>query len=727
MSIRVKLLVLLLVFSMGPLLVGSWLTVLTLGRTGQRLAEESRVRLNNISDATRANLVERLAGVLERELARAEAEVRRAGALLRRVEHTGQPPAPPAIYTSTDFDAQAVPGLMPLAGQFRVRPDGQRESLVGSQVHPVFVFQEPGPRDGDPELFRQSQMQDAALLHGLLEIFRVEEGLSQGEIRIQSRYAAMDRTRTHLSWPGKGGYPADFDPTRRAWYQAAINTLSYEDVVWVGPLVDAPTGQVRMTCAAPVYTAENRLLGVVAEDLLLLDVIREIELPESFRGQSKAMLVTIDAAQTRGRPVPRIVATEEYDGRAGADTGIPLALDPFTADEPDAGERLYEALRSADAGSIGLRYRGAPWVWTFRRVSGEATFVLVGISREAADQAATQVSMDVSRTINTTIGRSLLGAVLVLALVGGVAYFGSRTVTHPVRELASAASAIAEGDLTASVRVSGADELGLLARSFNEMVPKLRERMEVKQALQVAREVQQNLLPSAPPQVPGLEIAAASVYADETGGDYFDFFAMADGRQAVAIGDVTGHGVGSALLMATARAHLHASARGTQHLAEVMGHVNRSLADDARSGQFMTMFLLTIEPGTGAVAWVSAGHDAAMVLDLDTRGFLNLEGEDIPLGIDGHWPYNLRQSVLPERCVLVLGTDGIWESRSPGGDMFGKHRLEEVILRHADEPAERISEAIQRAVAEFRAGGRQLDDVTLIVVRQDRTQPPVRG
>jgi sigma-B regulation protein RsbU (phosphoserine phosphatase) len=730
MSIRTKLFLLLLIFSIGPLALESHVARSGLIGTRDRLSADARERLNQVADETRAHLVEKHAAILDRDRALAEVDVRTAAAALRRHHRALPADASPQrpVYSSDDFDRGAVPGMVPVPGQFRIVPGGTREPLAVSEEHPVFVFQTPGPRDGPADGFRAAQAHDAALLERMTPTFRGMRDHGASVIEAKSRYAALARTRTHMSWPGKGGYPADYDPTRRSWYQAAINVVGAEEVVWIGPTVDAPTGQVRMTCAAPVYDDDGAsLIGVVAVDMLLLDVLSEIDLPETFKDRSRVMLVSIDEGLVGASGSPRIVGTAEYDLRGGIDSGVPLSLDPFEADDPADGPRLLAAMRAAESGSLEMRSGGAPWVWTFERVAGDETFVLVGISRDAAEEAAIAVAGHVSETINSTISNTVTVGYVVIALAATAGFLGARSVTRPVRSLAATAAAIAEGDLDATADVRSRDELGVLARSFNGMVPKLRDRLHVRESLLLARQVQQHLLPRGAPSVPGFDIAARNVYADETGGDYYDFFELDGGRLMMVIGDVTGHGIASALLMTTARAHLHARTELGEELAAIMGRVNRSLANDARAGQFMTLYMLELDPSAHRARWVSAGHDAAMVFDLDARAFTEYEGADVPLGVEGAWTFTERSAPLPDSAVAVLGTDGIWEARSPAGELFGKDRLRAVVREHADRGAGAIADAVLAAVVDFRQGGPQSDDITLIVLRWARTGHPDQG
>jgi len=242
----------------------------------------------------------------------------------------------------------------------------------------------------------------------------------------------------------------------------------------------------------------------------------------------------------------------------------------------------------------------------------------------------------------------------------------------------------------------------------------------VRESLMLAKEVQQNLLPSAPPKIEGLDIASRSIYCDETGGDYLDFFPLetGSGKHAFFVADVTGHGIAAALLMTTARALLRTRAVDNDHIADVLTRVNADLARDARSGHFMTLYYLLIEPETRTAHWASAGHDPAIVYQPETDAFTEFAGNDIPLGIEPAWDFHEAEAKLPGAGgVVVIGTDGIWEARRADDELFGKDRLREAIRASAHKDAEGIAADIIDAVVRFRDGSPQTDDITLLVLK----------
>lgn len=249
--------------------------------------------------------------------------------------------------------------------------------------------------------------------------------------------------------------------------------------------------------------------------------------------------------------------------------------------------------------------------------------------------------------------------------------------------------------------------------------------------MEVAASVQQGFWPKAPPPLPGFDVAGLSVSCDAMGGDYYDYF-LRPGfgpdpapRCYMAVGDVTGHGIQAALLMATARAFLRARLLSPGGPAAVLDDVNRLLARDLTlTGRFMTLFLLELDPAGTGLRFVRAGHDPALLYDPARDEFLELGGRGIPLGIDGDWRYEENaMGGMPPGSVLACGTDGIWETMDTAGAMYGKDRLRRVLRATAAGDAGSVARAVLADLETFRQGGPQLDDVTLVVVKAAGASP----
>lgn len=363
----------------------------------------------------------------------------------------------------------------------------------------------------------------------------------------------------------------------------------------------------------------------------------------------------------------------------------------------------------------------------------EATLEVDGEAYRAAVRAMTPAPGINWRVVAVLPERAFLGearanerrsiALALVVAVGSlaVAVVIARRLASPVELLAAHVAKIGAGDLSSRLKLGGTRELAALASQTNAMAEGLSVRLELEKALAVAQEVQQSLLPEADPCPPGLDVAGRTRYCDETGGDYFDFIDVTSGLNAhtlIAVGDVMGHGVASALLMASARAALRAHAPEHMDLAELLRRVNRVLAGDARHNRFMTLALIVIDPVHGTARWASGGHDPTIVFHVATGAFTELEGSGIPLGIMADAEYQQYEAQgLARGDVLMIGTDGIWESRNPAGEFYGKDRLRDLMREHAAKSAKEIAALVQKSLVAFRGREGSEDDVTFVVVK----------
>jgi len=291
----------------------------------------------------------------------------------------------------------------------------------------------------------------------------------------------------------------------------------------------------------------------------------------------------------------------------------------------------------------------------------------------------------------------------------------------PIREIIQTLKDIRGGNFDRKVPVRSNDEIGYTGDVINEMTKGLKERDRLRHSLLLAKEIQQNLLPGSEPHIDGLDISGRSIYCDETGGDYYDFLDTAKPGQrkiGVVVGDVSDHGIPSALLMTTARAFLRQRMSRAGDLDQIVVDVNRQLARDVEeSGQFMTLFLCEIDVDGQWVRWVRAGHDPALIYDPGTNSFEELAGIGLPLGVFEDSRYaTLTRKIKPGQ-IIAIGTDGIWETTNTGGQQFGKARFKDVIQTHASESAAEILTRVINAVDGFAGNSEKSDDVTLVIIK----------
>ena len=296
----------------------------------------------------------------------------------------------------------------------------------------------------------------------------------------------------------------------------------------------------------------------------------------------------------------------------------------------------------------------------------------------------------------------------------------SRNLTLMFRNQTEVLERVSSGDLSRNVPVTSANEFGILAAYINKMIERLKHRRELIGALRMAEEVQRQLLPHQPPVMHGLDIAAWSKYSDQTGGDYYDFIVGPSGKSILtAVGDVSGHGIGPALLMASTRAFLRMSVDRDGDLAGAMDLVNHRLIKDIEdTGHFVTMFLLEIDLKANKLSWVRAGHDPALCYDPKTGEFTGLSGPGMALGLDYRAGYRVEsRSGWSPGSILIIGTDGIWEARNAAGNQYGKERLREVVRQNAALSAQDIGRAFWEDLHLFMGESPQKDDITLVLIK----------
>jgi len=331
---------------------------------------------------------------------------------------------------------------------------------------------------------------------------------------------------------------------------------------------------------------------------------------------------------------------------------------------------------------------------------------------EQSGMSVSQAQLSVMREV------LFIMVVLLMAIVNLIISY-SKNLKLLFQNETSVLERVSQGDLSKLVPVATNDEFGFIAGHTNTMIEGLRHRTQLITALKLAEEVQQNLLPSAPPSLSGFDIAGKSKYCDETGGDYYDYFNLSNGHLGIVVADASEHGVGAAMLMTTVRALLRQRVTMGGDIARIVSDVNQELARDVEgSGRFMTMFFLEIEPQKNRLNWVRAGHEPAILYNAGEDSFHELTGEGMALGVVENLEFQkyTHQAWTPG-SIIVVGTDGIRETHNEAGEMFGSDRFREAIRRHATKSAEEIQNIIIEELEIFQGEAPQEDDITLVVVK----------
>jgi sigma-B regulation protein RsbU (phosphoserine phosphatase) len=248
-------------------------------------------------------------------------------------------------------------------------------------------------------------------------------------------------------------------------------------------------------------------------------------------------------------------------------------------------------------------------------------------------------------------------------------------------------------------------------------ISELKIKQEQDFQLRIAKEVQQRLSKTKI-SVPGFDIAGATHSALEASGDYFDFIHTADGHILLAVGDVCGHGIGAALIMAETRAFLRAFAKKESDPAKLLKMINEELLSDLDENHYVTLILARINPARNILDYASAGHIPAYLMDNKGEVIHTLGSTGIPLGFIADQTYLRSEPItLKSRNILTLLTDGITEAMATDETEFGHERIMDVINRHGKDTAQEITNYLTEAVCLFTDKPHQQDDITSVICK----------
>ena len=543
-------------------------------------------------------------------------------------------------------------------------------------------------------------------LSGLNEIART--------IYLRNRSAVTDisvalENGLTISFPG--GVGPDGDPREAEWY---LGTLEHQEAGFYQGAADS----VQLVIAtAPVAFPDGRLAGVariaIRLDSALTRALHATQIPP----EATAYLIAVPNDDPALLPHELAAMTPE-DRRWHVDPSDA----PMSLDGDDAWLKVVSDMRSGVPGLEYVERAGRREVWAFGPVTrtADAALLLAAVfPTEKIDAARLRAEETVHAAYRAQAANALAFAALAATIAVILGLIGARSLTRPIRRLHQAARRLAAGDFTVRVEMdSRNDEIGELSRGFNRMVPALEEQLKVKRDLHAAREIQQHLVPKSAPHLDGFDIAGRTIYCDETGGDYQDFIELGDGgRLAAVIGDVTGHGIGAALLMANARAVLRANAAHAETASALIGAVNRQLTHDAAGGRFLTLFYVQLTPGSRYFEWISAGHERTMLYNPADDSFAYLEGDGIPLGVDSDWQFTAATAEIPEGGLLVAYTDGIREAGNDKGENYGIERLKAAIREARQRGSSAVCDHILTDLDTFREDATVIDDVSILVIR----------
>ncbi len=259
--------------------------------------------------------------------------------------------------------------------------------------------------------------------------------------------------------------------------------------------------------------------------------------------------------------------------------------------------------------------------------------------------------------------------------------------------------------------------LAIISLENEKLFKEALEKQKMEEDLQIAREIQQNLFPSAPPKLKNFEIAVLNIPSRQVGGDYYDLINLANKDFLFSIADVSGKGVPASLLMANLQAFIKTlSKRGIPNISESTGVINDLVSENTIMGNFITFFWGLIKDEERKLTYVNAGHNPPLLIR--SGEIIKLKAGGMILGLmETMIPYESESLTFEPGDALVLFTDGITEAMNKKKEEFSDERLEKLAVNSADKSARDILEIIRREVVKFVDGAEQSDDITLMVIK----------
>ncbi len=242
-----------------------------------------------------------------------------------------------------------------------------------------------------------------------------------------------------------------------------------------------------------------------------------------------------------------------------------------------------------------------------------------------------------------------------------------------------------------------------------------RERME--RELELATEIQQRFQPSEAPKMEGYQLQGISFSCYEIGGDYYDFIKMHNGKMLIALGDVSGKGTAAALLMSSVHAAIHAQVAAKSPLHEMISSVNLYLAENTPANRFVTLFVAVLDPLTGKMDYINAGHNPPLVGRVN-GDIEQLSSGGLPLGLLPMADYEVGETHLDKGEALVIYSDGVSEANNIREEEFGMERLIDVVKRNLQGSAAGIRDKVESALSAFTQTAPANDDITLVIVKK---------
>ena len=392
---------------------------------------------------------------------------------------------------------------------------------------------------------------------------------------------------------------------------------------------------------------------------------------------------------------------------------IPFARDAdgkVYAPEP-ADEAVLEGLGQVPGKPVARRDAGE---WVVAESSDAETGIVIAVARPVGP-ALQEMRRAAAANLALGVGLAALALLGILPL--------SQRMTRHVASLTDGAQRLAAGDLDVRVPVPHGREFRHLAETFNLLARDLRRNQErlleqerLRKELEIGRRIQEELLPRQPLVGPFGEVGGVSIPAREVGGDFFNYFTLGEDELAILVGDVSGKGVGAALLMASLQATIRARLGAERDLARLVHELDREMGSEEPLAPYYTLFLALLEGHTGRLRYVNAGHNTQFVVRQDGIAE-QLSSTGRPPGLYPGGAYEECAVELRHGDALFLFTDGLVETEDETGEPFGMSRLEALLKIHRARDLPVLLACVDDAVRSHRGPFEAADDATMVAMR----------
>ncbi len=514
-------------------------------------------------------------------------------------------------------------------------------------------------------------------------------------------------------------YNEDYDPRVRDWYKAAM--AQPDTLVWLPTYLDS-YGNTCITAAMTYRDARGNLAGVVASDVLLQSVIDDI-MSLKIGETGSCFVLNNDLSFIAHRDM----------SKPDFNTELKDHLDDYN---------FINMLRASDDGIIASTYEGKDSYIAYSQLDETGWYFCATIetsevtapalrAKEESDKLTEATQQGMQDELFSTYRLFLIYFAIEGILITLISFAVTGTITRPIQKLTENVKAIGQGDFDRKIPIDSGDEIGMLSQRFNEMQDNLKAYMEnitrvtaekerIGAELDVAAHIQADMLPSIFPPFPDrsdFDIFASMNPAKEVGGDFYDFFLIDDDRLALVIADVAGKGVPAALFMMMSKILVGNYAMMSDSPAETLMKVNSQICKNNANDMFVTVWLAFLSISTGHVVATNAGHEYPILKKADGKYEILTDKHKPPIGTMDGIKYQDYEFTLERGGGLFVYTDGVAEANNDENELFGTDRLLEALNRESDASTEALIRNVRKDVDAFAGDAPQFDDITMLSVQ----------